>query len=78
MQYCLVLHIFLVLEPMDDSFNICTFSVRGLGDKTKRNAIFRSTRKRHKCIALLQETRSSIKNESLWCQEIGGNIILIY
>ncbi len=60
---------------MDKSLNICTFNVRGLGDKTKRNAIFRSIRKNHKCIALLQETHSSVKIESLWRQEFGGTII---
>ena len=39
------------------------------------NAIFRSIRKNHKCIALLQETHSSIKIESLERQDFGGTII---
>ena len=60
------------MEPIDNmSLNIISLNVRGLGDPTKRRAIF--LRYRKSCdILCLQETHSANDSEELWRSEWGG------
>ena len=57
---------------MDHS--ICSFNVRGLGQKTKRKQIFNFLEKEEFKICLLQETHSKPDLESLWKRECKHHI----
>ena len=57
-------------------FDLYTFNVRGLGQKTKRNIIFNHLNsKSNKGIFLLQETHSTKDVEKKWIDEWGGQIL---
>ena len=58
---------------MDHS--ICSFNVRGLGQKTKRKQIFNFLEKEEFKICLLQETHSKPDLESLWKRECKHHIL---
>ena len=52
--------------------NICTFNVKGLNNKTKRNQIFTYLKQQHFSICLLQETHLMSKNKNIYEDEWGG------
>ena len=52
--------------------NICTFNVKGINNKTKRNQIFTCLKQQQFSICLLQETHLSFKNKSIYEDEWGG------
>ena len=50
---------------------ICSFNVRGLGNKTKREQIFTWLKEKQFSICLLQETHSGDGTHNLWTREWG-------
>ena len=56
---------------MNTSF--CSFNVRGLGHKTKRDQIFHWLKQKSYSFCLLQESHLSAKDEPIWKQEWGGS-----
>lgn len=62
--------------PLFD-FEMMTWNVRGLRDNKKRNKVF-SWIKKHtnsNALVMLQETHSLLKDESLWRNEYGSDIV---
>ena len=53
---------------------ISSFNVRGLANKTKREKIFTWIKDQSISIALLQETHSSSKTDSVWSQQWGAKV----
>ena len=51
---------------------LCTFNVRGLGNKTKRQQIFQWLKDNKYEICLLQETHLTSRNETIWKNEWNG------
>ena len=58
----------------NDIFKVISVNARGLGDITKRNALFAYHRK-NSDILILQETHSDPKLEGIWESQWGGKII---
>ena len=58
---------------MDENLNFITFNVNGLGQKQKRQSVFRRLLK-YKSVILLQETHSTSDVEKQWRDEWGGII----
>lgn len=52
-----------------------TFNTRGLGDRLKRKVIFSWLQEHQKGITFLQETHSTLKDEKLWCNDWGNQIL---
>ena len=52
--------------------NICTFNVKGLNNKIKRNQVFTYLKQQQFSICLLQETHLLSKNNSIYENEWGG------
>ena len=55
------------------STSICSFNVRGLGNKTKRDQLFHWLKQKSYSICLLQETHLTVKDENIWKTEWGGS-----
>ena len=55
------------------STSLCSFNVRGLGNKTKRDQMFQRLKQKSYSICLLQETHLTVKDENLWKKEWGGS-----
>ena len=54
------------------STKICSFNVRGVGNKQKREQVFQWLKEHNYSICLLQETHLTSDNESLWKKEWTG------
>lgn len=54
--------------------HICTYNVRGLRDFNNRAKIFKWLKTQNQDITFLQETHSTVADESKWCKEWGGQI----
>ena len=50
---------------------ICSYNVRGLGNKTKREQIFSRLKEKQFSICLLQETHSGDGTQDLWAKVCG-------
>ena len=50
-------------------YSICSFNVRGLGQKTKRKEVFNFLEKKKFQICFLQETHSKLEFETTWTLE---------
>ena len=59
---------------MVSTLKLNTFNCRGLGNVSKRRAIFKWLKQNHRGIVLLQETHCSERNEKDWGKEWGGKI----
>jgi len=57
------------------SFEFFSFNVRGLREEKKRHSIFRFLRRKKVDVCLLQETHSTLREEDIWKNQWGGNII---
>lgn len=56
------------------SYSICSFNVRGLGQKAKRKQIFNFLEKKQFKICFLQETHSKPETETSWRHDSKQNI----
>ena len=54
------------------NYNICTFNVKGINNKIKRNQIFTYLKQQKYSVCLLQETHLLSKNKSIYEDEWGG------
>ena len=52
--------------------NICTFNVKGLNNKIKRNQVFTYLKQQQFSICLLQETHLTTNNKNIYEVEWGG------
>ena len=52
-------------------FSVCSFNVREMGNKVKREQIFTSLKSNNHAFCLLQETHSRVKTHDFWKQEWG-------
>ena len=52
-------------------FSVCSFNVRGLGNKVKREQLFTWLKSSNHTFCLLQETHSGINTHKFWQQEWG-------
>ena len=52
-------------------FSVCSFNVRGLGNKVKREQLFTWLKSSNHTFCLLQETYSGINTHKFWQQEWG-------
>ncbi len=57
----------------DIDISMFSLNTNGLGNKTKRIAVFEKLRKKGKGIYMLQETHSSVNTEATWKREWGSN-----
>ena len=55
------------------STSLCSFNIRGLGNKTKRDQMFHWLKQKSYSICLLVETHLNVKDENLWKTEWGGS-----
>ena len=55
------------------SIQLCSFNVRGIGSKTKREKVFQWLKEQPYSICLLQESHSSVEFRETWCKEWGSN-----
>ena len=59
------------------STSICSFNVRGLRNKTKRDQMFHWLKQKSYSISLLQETHLTVKDEHIWKKEWVDHVILV-
>ena len=62
----------------NSDISIGSLNVRGINDEIKRNSVFKWAKKKKFDILFLQETYSSVDNESRWKQEWGGDIFFAH
>ena len=60
---------------MTNKISCVTLNVKGLGDKTKRQRLFRYLKRFYRGFVFLQETHSSIQCERGWIVEWGSEIL---
>ena len=67
------IHIYFVktLTKYEINLSICTYNVRGLGNKTKREQIFSWLKESNHTICLLQETHSGDGTHDIWKSDWG-------
>ena len=53
------------------NLSVCSYNVRGLGNKAKREQIFAWLKSSNHTLCFLQETHSGVNTHSLWEQEWG-------
>ena len=58
------------------NLNIYSLNANGLGDSTKREAVFQRLKRKGVGIFLLQETHSTKNTETKWKQQWGNNDII--
>ena len=59
-----------------ETLGLCTFNTRGLGEATKRRAVFRWLKQYHKGVILLQETHTNDNMLKQWSSEWQGQIFM--
>lgn len=65
-------------NPNSVSLQLTTLNVNGLGNPSKRRAIFESLRTAKNDICFLQETHSTKERERVWSTEWGGKILFAH
>ena len=63
------------MDKSNFNFQTMSFNVRGLNDRKKRRSIFKMIKQKKIDIFLLQETYCTTKNENIWKNEWGGQIL---
>lgn len=60
------------------SLRLTTFNINGLGNASKRRAVFNYLRKQNNNIICLQETHSTRDREKIWTSEWGGGALFAH
>ena len=69
-----VIQISVISQRMNEmNLSICSYNVRGLGNKTKREQIFSWLKDTNFVICLLQETHSGDGNHDIWKSDWGND-----